>query len=45
MASIGIESELNPEFKDSEGELVKRWINWQQEHVNIILFKIHNYGS
>ena len=23
MASIGIESELNPKFKDSEGELLK----------------------
>ena len=27
MASIGIESELNPDFKDSEGELVKKTDN------------------
>jgi hypothetical protein len=44
MASIGIESELNPEFKDYESELVKNAKN-KKVHLNTNLFQVHNYGN
>jgi hypothetical protein len=45
MASIGIESELNPKFKDYESELVKKIAKNKKIHANTNLFQVHNYGD
>ena len=39
MATIGIESELNPKFKDSEGELLKNKHSKVESYYSIHIFK------
>ena len=45
MASIGIESELNPKFKDYESKLVKKIPKNIKVLTNTNLFQVYNYGN